>query len=58
MAVISFQQNIVITDKDKIEEIKQTMKSDYRPYDNIRPAKIDLDAQKKNAEKWCSLIKK
>lgn len=58
MATISFYQNVVVTDKDKIEEIKQAMKSDDKAYKNVPPAKIDFEAQKENAEKWCSLLKK
>ena len=58
MATVSFYQNVVIKDSNKIEEVKNAMKSDEKAYKNVPPAKIDFDAQKENAEKWCSLLKK
>lgn len=41
MATISFYQNLVVTDRNKIEEIRQAMKSDDKAYKNVPPAKID-----------------
>lgn len=57
MAIVSFFENVVVKDENKIREVRDALDSNIRSF---TPAKIDTDEKRQEdiAKKWFSTCKK
>ena len=51
MAIVSFNQNVVVKNKKKIAEIKAAMSSNKKAFSDIKPS-IDNSKEKNFVKKW------
>lgn len=58
MATVSFFQNVVVEDEDKINEVREAINGNTRPRTEIKKIDADEEKQREIAEKWYSHLKK
>ncbi|MDE7076912.1 MAG: hypothetical protein K2O62_06285 [Clostridia bacterium] len=58
MATVSFFQNVIVEDKEKISEVRKALNSNTRPYSEIKNFDTNEDKQREIAKKWYSSLKK
>lgn len=58
MATVSFFQNVIVEDKEKIKEVRKALNSNTRPCSEIKSIDTNEDKQREIAERWYSSLKK